>query len=622
MAFTGDLELLNIVDIIQLLSSTRKSGTFSVMGSKGESQIIFSNGYIVGASHLNNRFRIGTVLVKMNAITPEDLEQALEVQKAAGKERKPLIVTLMEMGKLGRDQAARGLKKLIEMTIIELISWTKGTFTLDTEAIAVSPECSYPISKMEQEVGLDAQMILMDAVRMLDERERDRQSGKTVPSDEEVFADVLSSEASEGALEKSQLITADDLGLGDLERLERKIPQYVPVNEVFDPSEIHRRKIKETLAAFPAEEQEAFVSFLERSAAGEAALEGPHGKEGRSEALVLFSEDELIKHSVMTICKDLGVLVFATDGEEELDHIIGQCLKIKALPVLVLDTPETPERLLTRDKIVSLHLQMRERYPQVSIFQMASPPDYLFTLQSFRDGVRAVLPKPSREAGKETFIADTIAFLETLKSYISGFFLEQKDLISEQKNVGGQQDLGEQKDLSPTDDRLSVLKDRIVSLRQLDEPAAVSLALLQSVAELCERSVTFIVRSSELVGERALGVYAEKDAGPTSVAFKIPLTEPSVFRDVIEGGKFFCGESEDEVLKKHLFEQIGAPLRPFIVLLPMRSCGKVLILTYGDFGGKEAQPLQGDLLEVLAQSAGLVVESVLYRKQFNKVSPK
>jgi len=63
MAFTGDLEHLHIVDIIQLLHTTRKSGTFSVTGRRGESRIIFSNGYIVGASHLNNKVRIGTVLV-------------------------------------------------------------------------------------------------------------------------------------------------------------------------------------------------------------------------------------------------------------------------------------------------------------------------------------------------------------------------------------------------------------------------------------------------------------------------------------------------------------------------------------------------------------------------------
>ncbi|MGE5301249.1 MAG: DUF4388 domain-containing protein, partial [Acidobacteriota bacterium] len=84
MAFTGELEQLHIVDIIQLLNTTRKSGTFSVRGKKGESRIIFSNGYIVGANHLSNKVRIGTVLVKMKAITVKDLTQALEVQEKAG----------------------------------------------------------------------------------------------------------------------------------------------------------------------------------------------------------------------------------------------------------------------------------------------------------------------------------------------------------------------------------------------------------------------------------------------------------------------------------------------------------------------------------------------------------
>ncbi len=603
MAFTGDLELLNIVDIIQLLSSTRKSGTFSVVGSRGESQILFSNGYIVGASHLNNRVRIGTVLVKMNAITQGDLALALEAQKRAGKDRKPLIVTLMELGKLGRDEAARGLKKLIEMTLVELITWTKGTFTLDTDAIAVSPECSYPISKMEQEIGLDAQMVLMDALRILDERERDRRSGKAVPSDEEVFADVIPG-AAPAAGEKGPVITADDLGLGDLDHLERKMPQYVPATEVFDPVEIHRQKIRETLAAFPAEAQEAFVAFLERNAVRRGISDGSHRREGRTRALVLFSEDELIKHSFMTICKDEDVLVFATDGEEELDHIIGQCLKIKVSPLLVFDIPGAQERLLSKEKVVGLRQQVKERYPQVSVVQMVSPLDYPFMLQSFRDGVRAVFPRPSSEFRKETFIEDTITFLGTFKSSMKGFFPERKDPVA-------------------SDNRMSALRKRILSLRNLQEPAAVSQALLESVSGICERSVTFIVRSAELVGEKALGVFTERDAGPTSAAqLKIPLAAPSVFREVIEKGQFFYGESNDEILNKHLYKEIGAPLTPTVILLPMKSCGKVLTITYGDFGGKEPVPVHADALEILAQSAGLMVESVLYRKQFNRTAQK
>jgi len=83
MAFTGDLEHLHIVDIIQLVHTTRKSGIFSVKGAKGESKIVFSNGYIVGANHINNSVRIGTVLVKTGAITIDDLKQALGVTKDA-----------------------------------------------------------------------------------------------------------------------------------------------------------------------------------------------------------------------------------------------------------------------------------------------------------------------------------------------------------------------------------------------------------------------------------------------------------------------------------------------------------------------------------------------------------
>ena len=603
MAFTGDLEQLNIVDIIQLLNTTRKSGIFSVKGSRGESRIIFSNGYIVGASHLNNKVRIGTVLVKMQAITVEDLEEALRIQRAAGKDRKPLIATLLSMGKLRSQEAARGLKKLIDITIGELISWTTGTFTLDTETISVSSECCYPISRMEQEISLDAQMVLMDALRIHDERERDRQAGKDAPQEEESFADVLPSLEAEIFNEKPS-ITADDLGLGDLDHLERKMPQFVPVTEIFDPLQIHRQKIREILSDFPTEEQEAFVSFLEKSTISMDARHGSQRQEGRATGLVIFSEDELLKHSVMTICKDEGVLVFATDGEEELDHIIDQCLTIKILPVLVFDDPETPGGLFSREKIISLRRQIKDRYPQVPVVQIASSEDYAFTLQSFHDGIRAVFPRPSRKAGKPTFIADTVKFLEAFKAYIKSVFREQKDPAA-------------------ADKLLRKLKERMLSFRDFSGLESVSTALLEFVSEICERSITFVVHPTELAGDKAIGVDAGRNAGPTSAArLKIPLETPSVFSEMLTRGQYFYGETDDEILRKHLFEVIGAPMKGTIILLPMKSLGKTVTVTYGDFGTKETSQVQTDMLEILAQAAGVVMENALYRKHIDKTARK
>ncbi len=78
MSFTGDLEHLPIVDVMQLLHQTRKSGILRVKGRKGESQLVFKDGYMVSANHLNNSIRIGKILVDLKIITPDILDQALQ----------------------------------------------------------------------------------------------------------------------------------------------------------------------------------------------------------------------------------------------------------------------------------------------------------------------------------------------------------------------------------------------------------------------------------------------------------------------------------------------------------------------------------------------------------------
>jgi hypothetical protein len=316
MAFTGDLENLNIVDIIQLIHSTRQSGIFSVQGTSGESRIVFRTGNIVGANHIDNSVRIGTVLVKTGAITTDDLKKAIVAAKNAEKDRMPLLATLVKMGTLKREAALRGLKKLVELTIVELMSWRKGTFTFDTDAIVVSFEGG-------QDLEVDPQMVLMDAMRISDERERDRQEGKDVPSFVALYPDVLPGEGAGEAKGKRSIVTADDLGLADLDRLENKIPRPVAEMEIFDPVEIHRRKINELLPGISSEEQQAFFSFLRKSPDQKTATDDKGKQAGK--AIILFSNDALISHSVMSLCNNEGVPVFATDDGKDLDRIISQC---------------------------------------------------------------------------------------------------------------------------------------------------------------------------------------------------------------------------------------------------------------------------------------------------------
>jgi len=596
MAFTGDLEHLPIVDIIQLVHTTRKSGVFSVKGDKGQSNIVFSSGYIVGANHINDSVRVGTVLVKTGAITIDDLKQALGVMKDAAKNRKPLLATLIQMGKLKPEDALKGLKKLVEMTIVELMSWTKGTFTFDTDAIVFSSEGGASSGDMEQDVVLDAQMVLMNALRIFDERERDRANGKEVPSFEALYADVLPEERAGEAKREPSTITADDLGLADIDRLEKKIPRPVSEMAIFDPVEIHRQQIKELLAGFSFEDQEAFVAFLKKSVDRKAAPDAAAQQAGK--AVVLFSRDKLIKHSAMTICKEDGVPVFATDDESDLERIVSQCLSAMRMPVVVFDSPAGSVGGFPEETIIALRNRVKAKYPAVPLLQLAAPQESGFSLRSYNEGVWAVLPKPLKEVQKGTYVQDTIQFLAAFKSYIKGFQYRP----------------------DANDRYVKELKKDIKALREIATPSDAALVMLITVADMFERAVTFIVRPTELTGERAIGVSSDKSEGPTHAdRLKIPLSKPSVFREVLEKGLSYYGESKDEALTG-LFEQIGKPLSPAVVLLPLISDRKVVAVVYGDFGKKEASPVQLDILEILAQQVGISLEYALFRRQTTKAS--
>ncbi|PLX80507.1 MAG: hypothetical protein C0615_00800 [Desulfuromonas sp.] len=212
MSFKGDLEDLPIVDVIQLMHNTKTSGILFVRGRKGESQLTFKDGYIVGASHLNNSLRIGEVLLSHGYLTEENLEKALAEQKSKGDQRKPLIVTLIEMGLIDPQDAYVGLRALIELVLIDVLTWISGTFVLEPSRTVSEDTFAYYPEEIEREINVDVQSILMDALRVFDEKLRD---GEIVM--EEDLEEIEEEE------EPGMEITADLLGLDNLDTIEKKV---------------------------------------------------------------------------------------------------------------------------------------------------------------------------------------------------------------------------------------------------------------------------------------------------------------------------------------------------------------------------------------------------------------
>ena len=587
MSFAGDLQHLPIVDVIQLLHATRKSGTLHLRSPKGESQLVFNDGYIVSANHVNGSVRIGKILVEMNVVTDADVENALDDQKRAGSDRKPLIATLIEGGKIKKEEAFKGLESLIEMTIVEVLTWTAGTFSVDVESMNVSDEYRYFPETLHQDFFLNTQSILMDALRIYDEKMRDGTlSEDTFPTVEETLDEVFGT--SPGAD-----ISVDDLGLAEIDNVTKIIPDVFSGLHDEDPTEIHRRKIRAELQDIPVEGQDKFLSFLAGYSVRPGTTASHPSKAAATQALILFSRDRLLMHAVTEVCKQPGYFVFTTDDEVNLDPIIDQSIAKGLTPILVIDFPERTEGGLSAERIFALQQEKLGKYPQIHIIQLTSGHDFNFSLQALKAGVRAVMPRPDKEE-RETFVNDTIEFLESFRSY-----LEKSFSISKQPSTG--------------------FIKCILELDTLTDAPEISFAILRVASEMFERSLTFVVGKSELIAERGFGINAEKSAGATPpMRFRIPWDEPSVFSDTIENGRIFLGESNDEILKKHLFGAIGAPLSPTILLLPIMGHGKVIALIYADFGNRASSGVQVDMLEIMARHAALVLDNAFYRKKFVK----
>lgn len=580
MSFVGDLEHLPIVDVIQLLHATRKSGTLCLKSAKGESQLVFSDGCIVSANHSNNSVRIGQILVQMKAISPDLLESTLAEQKKAGASRIPLIASLIESGKLKKEDAFKGLEALIEMTIVEVLTWTEGTFELDVDTTVISDEYRYIPEKLKLDLNLNTQNVLMDALRIYDEKKRDgtllEEPFPQEPPPEELRTPTPQSE---------QIISIDDLGLDVLDDLEKVIPGFFTPVKVHDPSIVHREKVGNTLDDLPPDAQEQLLAYLS-SSHSDTADSSPTETAATTHALILFSSSELTCYMVMTVCKHEGFFTFATDEEENLEHIINQSLSRDFIPVLLVDQPEDATVIET----TLVTRRVLKKYPDLPVFHLAAAFDFTAHLDVIRSGARALLPKPDKRLRPGSFAAESIYLLDTLKKCLK---------ITQPAAATGIPKFFTQ------------CLNEIVSCRELH---AITAVIDRYLATVMGRAITFVSRKSELVCDT---VNRSGSAQPLSA--NIPATGTSPLHSVMTSGVLFFEESADPLLAEKIYALTEAPLAQKILVVPLKCLGRVVAVVYADYGARPPTAIDLDLIDILLAQAGLVYENALYRKKFEKM---
>lgn len=159
MGFTGNLKTLSFGDILQLISTGKKTGVLQILRSNFAKKIYFRAGNIIAAASMPSTIeeRLGQVLTRKGLLTSEDLDKALKRHRSSGKR---LGQVLIENGLLDRSVVLEALRAQVEEVVYSVFSWSEAEFRfLDDEA----PEQGQIL------VDLNTMNVMMEGARRFDE---------------------------------------------------------------------------------------------------------------------------------------------------------------------------------------------------------------------------------------------------------------------------------------------------------------------------------------------------------------------------------------------------------------------------------------------------------------------
>jgi hypothetical protein len=159
MALKGTLKDFGIADIFQLISHQSKTGVLHLHSKNKEVRISFFNGDVVRAESTTRKKRdlLGAMLVRAEAISEAQLEQALEIQK---RTLKRLGHILVERGFLQKEELKQFTHLQTTETVYKLFNWETGTYAFEAEEVTFDKDTVEPIR---------SENVLMEGFRMVDE---------------------------------------------------------------------------------------------------------------------------------------------------------------------------------------------------------------------------------------------------------------------------------------------------------------------------------------------------------------------------------------------------------------------------------------------------------------------
>jgi CheY-like chemotaxis protein len=569
MSLTGNLEDLPLLDILQIVSFSKKTGYLTIRAAAGQGAIAFRDGLVVCAFTWDS--------------TPLD----------------PRVRTL------AADKRDKFLRTRIELALEQLIRLREGQFSFSLSDEPPQRVESRDIRDETLGTGINPQELLLDLARGMDE---DRRNSTALL--EASFAEA----PSEPEPASAPLATPPD---GFEEELEL---QPADEDEDFAPFTLPVPKVSVQWKPADEEPEPAAPPPTPRSAPPAAAPE-PAPSPAEPPALLLVDDEEDVRRVLAEHLTQGGYQVVEADGPDSAVKKAGRLGKA-GIPFILMTDLGMPtsggSSFQGGFEVVKRLAKMNLRPP---VLMMTDSLSGAVQARARQLGVESFVFKPGlSKLDPEQFEADLRVFANKVRADILPRMVEAKTAPAPKAAAKASRPAPSSAESPVPESQLSheflELQARLRELRLRGEAGDIAGLVMKVAREFFERAVLFLVKDDEARGLAGFGA-APKDESLNLLARRIviSLQEASAFGEVAASRKPFRGPAPDDKAVQHLLGRIGRFKSGSIALLPLLTHRETIAVLFGDNPESGALLPRLEPLEVFINQAGIALENAFLQKK-------
>ena len=171
MGISGSLKDVSVADVMQFIHLGRRTGTLLLSRGSERAMIGFHGGRLVSAQAPRTP-KLGDLLISSGMIDRGILDGAIRAQNEE-VERRSLGQILVTSGSIDAQGLRQVIAEQIEQAVSEVMVWDTGTFEFAIDDLRPIDDIALYPSDVLPDADINTQMVLLEAARIFDERNRD-----------------------------------------------------------------------------------------------------------------------------------------------------------------------------------------------------------------------------------------------------------------------------------------------------------------------------------------------------------------------------------------------------------------------------------------------------------------